>query len=254
MVSQAVESLSIEPTIISRNPGISPFALDELLDYFRQRSGDVETLLPADPASNDAAEMYAAIFARLCTRISPNLGPKGGRAFMLALLVTKWMRGFSLSRLIQDRIDYRERKNMPSDIATEIRAVMQDVEQIARFEAPRGLTAYCDVLGQHLTEIDRHDLLEQLQDFNLFLEFGVSQQTQISLIGLGLHRTSTIAVSELITSDRLTEPEALLWLVKNDALWSHSDLPALVKRDIKRVLDQHGLLAAVEEGPEQPRR
>jgi len=158
---------------------------------------------------------------------------------MLALLVTRWMRGFPLARLIQDRLDYLKRKKKTPDDATEIRTVMNEVEQIARFEAPRGLSAYCDVLAQYLRKIDRQDLLEQLPQFNVFLELGVNLQTQISLIGIGLHRTSAIAVSEFITSDKLTEPQVLRWLVENEELWSRSSLLTLVKRDIERVLNQH---------------
>jgi superfamily II DNA/RNA helicase len=238
-VKEAVEALAIEPVIIARNPGISPFALHVLLDYFRERDGDIEELLPADPASNDAANVYAGIFGRLCRRACPKLGPEGGRSFMLALLVTRWMRGFPLSRLIQDRIDYVKKKGKAADVAVMIRTVMNEVEQIARFEAPRGLSCYCDVLRQHLCEIGREDLLDQLPLFNVFLELGVNQQTQIALIGIGLSRTSTIAVSELITADSLTESQVLLWLEANVELWSHASLPALVKREIERVLAQH---------------
>ncbi|SBO43321.1 hypothetical protein [Cyanobium sp. NIES-981] len=158
---------------------------------------------------------------------------------MLALLVTRWMRGFPLSRLIQDRIDYVMKKGKAADVAVMIRTVMNEVEQIARFEAPRGLSCYCDVLRQHLCEIGREDLLDQLPLFNVFLELGVNQQTQIALIGIGLSRTSTIAVSELITADSLTESQVLLWLEANVELWSHASLPALVKREIERVLAQH---------------
>lgn len=238
-VREAVEGLAIDPEIITRNPGISPFALNDLLECFRGRDGEVEELLPADPASNDAARIYAGIFSRLCKRACPNLGPEGGRAFMLALLVTRWMRGFPLARLIQDRIDYVAKKRKRSDDAIEIRAVMNEVEQIARFEAPRGLSCYCDVLRQHLREVEREDLLNQLPLFSIFLELGVNQQTQISLIGIGLSRTSTIAISELITADWLTESQVLQWLESNREFWSHASLPALVKREIEQVLEQH---------------
>ncbi|MFZ5508119.1 MAG: DEAD/DEAH box helicase [Pseudomonadota bacterium] len=238
-VEQAVDGLAIEHDIIARNPGISPFALDDLLKYFRERRGDVGELLPADPSSNDAAKAFASIFGRLCRRACPNLGPEGGRAFMLALLVTRWMRGFPLARLIEERIDYLKKKSRPSDEAAEIRSVMSEVEQIARFEAPRGLSCYCDVLRQHLSEIEREDLIEQLPQFNVFLELGVSQQTQISLIGIGLSRTSTIAVSELITADSLTESQVLRWLVENEDLWRNFSLPALVKKEIEHILGQH---------------
>ena len=158
---------------------------------------------------------------------------------MLALLVTRWMRGFPLSRLIEERINYLMKKGETPDTSAGIRNVMQEVEQIARFEAPRGLSCYCDVLRQHLCEIGREDLFDQLPQFNVFLELGVSQQTQISLIGIGLSRTSTIAVSELITADSLTEPQVLRWLVENDELWRNFSLPSLVKKEIERILSQH---------------
>jgi hypothetical protein len=238
-VKTAVDGLAIEPAIIARNPGITPFALDDLLTDFRKREGDAEKLLPADPASSDAAKVYAGIFGRLCRRACPNLGPEGGRAFMLALLVTRWMRGFPLARLIQDRINYVSKKNKAANEAVEIRTVMNEVEQIARFEAPRGLSCYCDVLRQHLREIEREDLVAQLPHFNVFLELGVNQQTQIALIGVGLSRTSTIAVSEIISADSLSEPQVLQWLARNRDHWSHSALPLLVKREIERVLEQH---------------
>lgn len=238
-VEQAVDGLAIETDIIARNPGISPFALDELLKYFRERTGDVEELLPADPSSNNAAKAYAAVFGRLCKRACPNLGPEGGRAFMLALLVTQWMRGYPLSRLIEERLKYLAKKGTSSDEAAAIRSVMNEVEQIARFEAPRGLSCYCDVLRQHLREKGRDDLLEQLPPFNVFLELGVSQQTQIALIGIGLTRTSAIALSELIASDSLTESQVLRWLAENEEVWRNFTLPVLVKKEIERVLAQH---------------
>ena len=243
-VREAVGELVIDPSIIVQNPGISPFALDDLLKYFREHIGAIEDLLPADPASYDAANVYAGIFGRLCKRACPKLGPEGGRAFMLAILVTSWMRGIPLARLIQDRINYvKKAKGKPADEAVEIRTMMNEVEQIARFEAPRGLSCYGDVLRQHLRELGREDLLDQLPRFDIFLELGVNQQTQISLIGIGLSRTSTIAISELITADSLSESDVLQWLEKNIELWSHSSLPALVKREIERVFEHHNAKA-----------
>ncbi len=242
-VALAVNGLIIQPEIIARNPGISPFALNDILYYFREWKGAVEDLLPADPSSNDAVNVYASIFGRLSQRACPNLGPEGGRAFMLALLVTRWMRGFPLARLIEGRINYLKKQSKVPDIAVEIRGVMNDVEQIARFEAPRGLGGYCDVLQQHLVEIGRGDLVEQLPQFSIFLELGVNQKTQISLIGIGLSRTSTISISEFITDDSMTEPQVLRWLVDNEQLWRNFSLPTLVKIEIERVLLQFGVLA-----------
>ncbi len=244
VVEEAVDGLTIEHDIIVRNPSISPFALDELIKHFRQREGDVEELLPSEPSSKDAAKVYAGIFGRLCRRACPKLGTAGPRAFMLALLVTRWMSGFPLSRLIDDRLKRKGDGKVPS----EIRNVMNDVEQIARFEAPRGLSAYCDVLRQFLREVEREDLIECIPPFNVFLELGVSLQTQIALIGVGLSRTSSVALSELITEDKLTEPQVLQWLRDNEDLWRNFPFPSLVKKEVDRVLKQHEEGAGVKAG------
>lgn len=238
-VKDAVEGLAIEPEIVARNPGISPFAMDELLKEFRTRKGNVEELLPTDPSDSNAARALTAVFGRLCRRACPKLGPEGPRTFVLALLVTQWMRGYPLSRLIDERIKFLAKKSKGVDEAAAIRAVMDEVEQIARFEAPRGLSCYCDVLRQHLREIGREDLLVDLPQFNVLLELGVNQQTQIALMGLGLSRTSAITISERITADELTELQALRWLADNEELWRNFSVPALVKKEIERVLEQH---------------
>lgn len=245
-VKDAVDGLAIRPEIIARNPGVSPFALDGLLKYFRERDVPVEQLLPSDPSDEAASRALMRVFGRLCKRACPDLGP-ALRCYSLAILVTQWMRGYPLSRLIDERIKYLRGKGSAVDEASAIRSVMNEVEQIARFEAPRGLSCYCDVLQQHLREIGREDLLQGLPQFNVLLELGVSQQTQISLIGLGLSRTSAISISERITADELTELQALRWLIDNEELWRNFSAPALVKKEIERVIEQHNARVSVKE-------
>jgi hypothetical protein len=223
--------------IIERNPGISPFGMDALLREFRGRDKPVEELLPAHPASDDAAQIYARIFSLLARHTSPKLGPEGKRAFMLALLVTRWMRGFPLSRLISDRL---RRTGDGVSTASVIRAVMDDVEQIARFEAPKGLNCYRDILQFHLRESGRPELIGEIPDVAILLEFGVSQQTQLALIGLGLSRTSAISLSEIIAADDLTAEKVVQWLQENARLWRESNMPALVKKEIESAFLAHG--------------
>lgn len=218
--------------VIERNPDINPVAMDALLGYFRARVKPVEELLPVDPADQGAAAAYAAIFIRLSRHLTPRLGYTQGRAAMLALTVVQWMRGFPLSRLITGRIAYLQRNNREYKTANVIRAVMEEVEQIARFEAPRALAVYRDLLAAHLASLGRQELIERLPDLSVMLELGVGQQTQVSLVGIGLSRTSAIALSELITAGSLTEQDVVQWIVENRALWEQSDLPALVKREI----------------------
>ncbi len=178
-------------------------------------------------------DIYTRIFSLLSRHTVPKLGPEGPRAFFLALLVTKWMRGFPLSRLIVDRLTHSKEDRSTASI---IRAVMEDVEQIARFEAPKGLNCYSDLLRFYLRSSARVDLAEQIPDLSLLLEFGVSQQTQLALIGCGLSRTSAIALSEIIAANDLGESQVREWVRANDSLWKESDLPTLVKKEIATVV------------------
>lgn len=238
VMSNARAAIQTPGLIVQRNPGISPFAMDKLLAEFRTRTEPIDSLVPASPGSNDAVDSYVRIFARCAQTISPSIGQIPARHFSLALLVAHWMRGYPLSRLISDRISAYLRRNAEVKIAETIRGVMVDVEQVARFQAPRLMGCYRDLLQFVLLEQGRQDLVSEYPDLSLFLEYGVAQQTQISLITAGLSRTSTIALSELIASDSLSQTAVRNWLIENGRLWRESALSPLVKREVQRLLSE----------------
>jgi hypothetical protein len=151
----------------------------------------------------------------------------------LALLIVNWMSGYPLARIISNREKfYRDKESF--DLQTLIRGTMKDVEEIARFQAPKYLACYGDLLRVYFEQIDRQDLLEQLLEMNILLEFGVSQTTQLSLMGIGLSRSSAIAVSEFIADDSLNKADCLKWLKEND--WMTKSMPELIKREISNLL------------------
>ena len=79
--------------------------------------------------------------------------------------------------------------------------------------------------------------MDMIPDLNLPLEFGVSKQTQVSLMGLGLSRNTTILLDEYISNENLSPAECLKWL-RNAALDSYN-LNEICIREIKKILDQH---------------
>jgi hypothetical protein len=234
VLSALIASLSIDGQVILRNPGISPVSMDTLLKYFVARTGAVEELIPVSPTSDDAVTNYIQIFSRINRELTPIFGVQK-RVVMLAMLVTSWMRGHPLKRLITERVDYVGRKGGPVNVSSIIRSVMKDVEEVARFQAPKYLSCYIDVLKQYLAATDRSDLLTSDFDINILLEFGVPGGTQLSLMGLGLSRTSALALAEFIASDELNEEDCVAWLREND--WRSLNLPVLVKRDIDLALE-----------------
>lgn len=226
--------------IILRNPGISPFAMDELLSYFKKRTyidnKEVEGLLPVPPESEDAVESYEKILSRVNRYLSKQFGWSQKRVWQLSLLIVNWMNGYPLAKIISSRETYYKRRGDAYKVSTLIRETMADVEGTARFLAPKYLSCYVDLLKHFLTEINRKDLLDKIIELNILLEFGVSQRTQLSLIGLGLSRSTAVSVSEFISDSSLDENMCLEWLLENS--WMTEDMPELCKKEISMLIDR----------------
>ncbi|EPL8094023.1 DEAD/DEAH box helicase [Morganella morganii] len=235
-ITEVWNLLSFPLEIVARNPGISPILMQNLWDKFCDYDKDnLEKLLLANPSSDDALPSYIAVFTRISDTMSTELGYNSKGAFVLALLVIKWMRGYPLARLISERIGYFRKKKKEYKESTVIRNVMEDVERIARYQAPKLLSCYNDLLRYFYISEGRADLVEYIDDVGVFLELGVSIKTQISLISLGFSRTSAVMISEYITSDNLDELSCMQWINENSSLLD--DLPALVKMEIYSIVN-----------------
>ncbi len=233
-VRLSLTSVEIPPTLIRRHAGISPVSMQRLLDDFRDHA-DTDSLMISPPESSDAVETIVSAFGRLRRTIGGNLGPPA-RQFMLALLVVHWMRGAPLARIIADRLRYLEERDRPYRTQNVIRECMSDVEQIARFEAPKLLACYLDVLRFHLAALGLEDQMGELPDVAMLLELGVSRTTELSLVTLGLSRTSAISLSEYIVEDELAPVGCVAWL--RSAELESLDLPELVRIEIRSMLER----------------
>jgi hypothetical protein len=152
------------------------------------------------------------------------------------------MRGYPLARLIAERIAFYTKRGDDVKVAATIRSTMDDVEQIARFEAPKYLACYLDVLRFHLEQTGKPELAAEMPDLTMMLELGVSRQTELSLMALGLSRTTAVALSELIVADDLDREGALAWLSQQNL--AALDLAALIKVEVSEILSARGLSEA----------
>jgi superfamily II DNA/RNA helicase len=236
-----LDQINLPASIISRHPGVSATALQALLNYFRNRKKPVEELLPSAPESDDAYQRLIVIFYRINKHVFPAFLPAS--AIRMYVLVTiKWMRGLPLGQIIRDRITYLQEHNRPFSLPAVIRDTMSDVEEVARFRAPKYLAAYLDVLKYYLNEIGKGELFPEGLKFDLYLEFGVATQTLLSLIGLGLSRTSAVAINEFLSDDKLTEDAVIRWL--QTRRWEKLDIPAVVMRELGGLLARRTHLVA----------
>jgi superfamily II DNA/RNA helicase len=234
-LSKLASQIEIGAEIATRHPGTSALGLQHLLNAFRNYEGDVENLLPAEVDSQDSYDRFITIMGRINQHLFPAFLPDG-LIPLHALIVVQWLKGFSLAAMIKKNIDYHKERGKPYKLPVLIRHTMELVEQVARFKAPRYLSAYIDVLNLHLRQIERDDLIDEGLDIGTQLEFGVSSRTLLSLMELGLSRMSAVALYEKIARDDLSKEACLTWFSERDSQLESSDIPTIILRELRQKL------------------
>ncbi|WP_440058656.1 DEAD/DEAH box helicase [Pseudomonas fragariae (ex Marin et al. 2024)] len=227
-----VTQIEIKIDLAARHPGVSAVGLQRLLEAFRSYAGDVENLLPAEVASNDSYDRFITIMARINKHLFLAFTPEN-RIKLFALIIFKWLKGYSLARIIRDSIEWHQDVGRSFKLPDLIRGTMELVEQIARFKAPKYFSAYMDVLHLHLREIGREDLIDDGLDIGTQLEFGVSSTTLLSLMELGLSRMSAVALYERIARDDLNREECVSWISERAGQLHAMDVPAIIIREVR---------------------
>ena len=238
-ISKALTKVELPGDILCRHAGISPPAMQRLLEYIRGHD-DQDAMLLAKPESEDAAVNYMRALLRCNRQLGADFGPER-RCFQLAILVVEWMRGARLAYLISKRIQINTERGDRS-VARDIRAVMKDIDEVARFSAPKYLACYLDVLKLHLQQVGRSEEIDDLPDVAMMLELGVARTTEVSMMALGLSRASAVELEEHISGDEMTPEQCLQWLQEKDI--EGYGLPRLVEREIQEVLERASPMAA----------
>jgi superfamily II DNA/RNA helicase len=220
--------------IIKRNPGISPLAQQDLFEYFGNNVNRIEELIPVYPSDESAFTDYTKLVGRIGKTISqypPQLNASR------AILLINWMTGKPLSYLIrkshesyQKNPKYKDQKTL----SVVIREVMDDVETFVRFRFAKDSSCYIDILRYFLELHNRHDLLSDIPQLNLWLEFGVSQKTHLSLLSLGLSRNTVIELTSYIINTQMSKEESLIWMKEQNL--EQLDLSPIIIEDIKKIL------------------
>ena len=234
VVDASLEEVEVPVEIVERHAGISPLSMQRLLEEFALQD-DPSGLLVSLPESDDALDTLLAAIGRIRHTLGGDFGSPP-RQYALARLITRWMRGFTLARLIADRIQYEKSRSGTRSVALIIRETMADVEKIARFEAPKYLACYLDLLKIDFGKRGMGEQLVDLPDVAMLLELGVSRTTELSMIALGLSRTTAVALSEHIIDDEFDKRDCLQWLRQRDI--GALGLPVLVQQEIEALLER----------------
>lgn len=235
VLTLVASQIEISVELAARHPGVNAIGLQHLLEAFRAYPGNVENLLPADVMSNDSYDRFITIMERVNKHLFLAFTPES-RVKQHALIVVKWLQGYSLARIISDNIEWHQKIGRSYKLPELIRGTMELVEQIARFKAPKYLSAYMDVLHLYLNEIGREDLIDDGLDIGTQLEFGVSSVTLLSLMQLGLSRVSAVALYEKISRDDLSKEGCIAWISERLEQLHTIDIPAIILREVRECL------------------
>lgn len=236
-LNELAKKIEIPLNICYRNPGVNAVGLQNLLNSFRLYPGDIENLLPVPPESFDAYDRMVTIMKRVNANIYPAFQPEK-RTPLYALVVQEWLKGLSLAEMIRRRIAYKIKMNQKLNLPSLIRDTMDLVEQIARFRAPKYLSAYSDVLNLFLMERGREDLVDDGIDIGTALEFGVSSRTLLSLLSLGLSRMGAVMLYEYMYNDDMSPEDCKAWINDRSDEFEGMGLPSIVVNEArKKALD-----------------
>jgi superfamily II DNA/RNA helicase len=221
--------------IVTSHPGISPVAMKQMLRYFDDYQEPLESLLLPYATDTNAVGTYVLIFERMFGRLTNEFGNNEGYMFRQAIATVYWMQGKPINFIIKAR-----KKALPEEsIHKTIREVLQDIESVARYKAPKYISCYNDLLNYYFQKTGNDELAEEIEDITLYLEMGVNTKTQLSLLNLGLTRTSAVEVKEYITADNFNERQCLEWFKNPNNNWRSRSLPEIVKKEIEKMLEIH---------------
>lgn len=235
VLAAVATGIEISPELAGRHSGVSPIGMQRLLETFRDYAGEPDNLLPADVASDDSYDRFVTIMRRINGSLFPAFEPDS-RATVFALIVFQWLKGKSLAEIIRRNIAWHDEVKRKYTLPGIIRDTMALVEQVARFRAPKYLSAYMDILHLYFVEIGREDLIDSGLDIGTQLEFGVSSRTLISLMELGLSRMTAVALYEKIARDDLDQAQALKWVSDRERQLDAMDIPVVIVRELRERL------------------
>lgn len=227
----ASSSVQLPSYILKKNPGISPLAQQALFNYFNQNIDRIDELIPVYPNDVNAFNEYRKLVEIVGQTISNY--PQQICASR-AILLLDWMTGKPLSTIIKKSYQSYQKRGSSKKLPVVIREVMDNVETFVRFKFAKDSSCYVDILRYVLEINGKQDLLESIPQLSLWLEFGVSQKTHLSLLALGLSRNTVLELAQRTVSTEKSIEECLIWLRSLNL--EELDLSPIIISDIKKVL------------------
>jgi hypothetical protein len=238
-IKEASSHIHIPRELLMQNPNISAYRQQEMVEYMRKRMREegILYLVPPHPMKkwDTIKDDYVKLFVRFGQYFKKVKNTSGFAVD--AMLALRWMRGVSYSQLLQDQINYKKQKkktHQDPNVNTEARLLFKKIDSDLRFEYVKFTKCYNDLLNYVITESQIQEDIPALPPLHLYLELGACSGTTISLIGLGMSRTSAALLSDFATNTSMNEDEVQEWLEKFN--YEAFGVPETVISEAKRII------------------
>jgi hypothetical protein len=229
-VASMLENIAVDHEVVSRHFGVSPLSMERLRSAIADV--DLNEIQLVDPRAVDAFDSFRDALAVIDEHLGGPFG-SGQYRLMIANLLINWMTGRPLRMIIENKARYRRDRNLEVNYPSLIREVLGQVEKVARFEAPKFLSCYTDILKSEASRRGT-DVPDLMEDIRLMLELGVTRRTDMSLIANGLSRASAVQIGQLFTDPDLDESAVHDMLLIYD--FDSESLPAFVRKEIRALI------------------
>lgn len=235
------KKIEIPKNILEKHPIIYHYSMQKLLNYFRKKHPEEPKRYLVD-FKNDSkiTGSFIGFLSRMSTCFNTNLRNEK-HIMYIALLTSRWLKFQNLSVIINARRQYY--KDEDFDLA--VRHVFKDIDNYARYLIPKLLRCYIDVLNFYYEQTGNLDLIYDDNDIETLLEYGIENKTQMSMITLGLSRSTIVKIFEikteaeqhLLDNIEMDEITTLKWLHNNiEYFKTNKKLPELLIEEIQSIL------------------
>lgn len=233
--------IEIPKNILEKHPIIYHYSMQKLLEYFKDRHPEEPKRYLVDFKNDDKiAGSFIGFLSRMHNYFNTNLINEKHIKYV-ALLTARWIKFQNFSVIIEARRKYYKNE----DFNLSVRKVFKDIDDYARYLVPKLLRCYIDVLNFYYEQSGNFDLIYDDKDIETLLEYGIENKTQMSMITLGLSRSTIVKLFEikteaekyLIDNIDMDEIATLKWLYKNfEYFRKNKKIPELLIEEIEKIL------------------
>lgn len=241
VLNQYSKKIEIPKNILEKHPIIYHYSMQKLLEYFKNRHPEDPKMYLVDFKNDDKIiGSFIGFLSRMHRYFNTNFINEKHIKYV-ALLTSRWIKFQNFSVIIDARRKYYKNE----DFNLSVRQVFKDIDDYARYLVPKLLRCYIDVLNFYYKQSGNFDLIYDDNDIEILLEYGIENKTQMSMITLGLSRSTIVKLFEikteaekhLIDNIDMDEIATLKWLYKNiEYFRTNKKIPELLIEEIEKIL------------------